>query len=110
VDNTHTIESIALETKDILKLDDLEIMVMATNKEGERRCLLQNILLIIAQENHYMICLLGRQNYIDIVKLTATGWLKGASFPFLFFFSFSLCVLECSHLELLFHWWGNSNT
>jgi hypothetical protein len=36
VDNAHTIESIALGTEDILKFDNLEVMVMATNK-GERR-------------------------------------------------------------------------
>jgi hypothetical protein len=34
-DNAHAIEYVTLGIKDILKLDDLEIMAMATNKEGE---------------------------------------------------------------------------
>jgi hypothetical protein len=41
-------------------LDDLEVMAMATNKEGECKCLLQGVLSIIAQEDPYMIHLLGR--------------------------------------------------
>jgi hypothetical protein len=35
VDNAHAGESIMLGIDDILKLDNLEVMVMATNKEGE---------------------------------------------------------------------------
>jgi hypothetical protein len=34
VDNTHAIESVTLGTKDILELDELEVVAMATNKEG----------------------------------------------------------------------------
>jgi hypothetical protein len=41
VDNTHAIESVVLGTKDILQLDNLEVMVMAKNKKGEHRCLAQ---------------------------------------------------------------------
>jgi hypothetical protein len=37
----------------------IEIMVMVTNKEGERMYLLQEVLPIIVQEDPYMICLLG---------------------------------------------------
>ncbi len=40
VDNTHTITFVTLGIKDILKLDDLEVMAMAINKEGERMHLL----------------------------------------------------------------------
>ncbi len=41
VDYTHAIEYVALGTKDILKLDDLEVMVMAKNKQKVRMHLLQ---------------------------------------------------------------------
>jgi hypothetical protein len=60
VDNAHTIESVALGTENILKLDNLEVMAMATNKEGKHKILLQKFLLIIVQEDPYMICLLGQ--------------------------------------------------
>ncbi len=60
VDDAHTIESIALGTENILKLDNLEVMAMATNKEGKHKILLQKFLLIIVQEDLYMICLLGQ--------------------------------------------------
>jgi hypothetical protein len=59
VDNAHTIESIALGTENIMKLDNLEVMAMATNKKGKHKILLQKFLLIIVQEHPYMICLLG---------------------------------------------------
>lgn len=59
VDNAHAIEYVTLGTEDILKLDDLEVMAMATNKQRERRHLLQEVLLIIVQKNPYMIRLLG---------------------------------------------------
>jgi hypothetical protein len=39
VGNTHTIESVALGTEDILMLDNLEVMTMTTNKKGECKCL-----------------------------------------------------------------------
>ncbi len=58
VDNAHAIEYVALGTKDILKLDNLEVMTMATNKEGERKRWFQKVLPIIAQEDPYMIHLL----------------------------------------------------
>jgi GTPase len=60
VDKAHAGESIMLGIDDILKLDNLEVMVMATNKEGECKRLFQEVLLIIAQEDPYMIHLLGR--------------------------------------------------
>jgi hypothetical protein len=60
VDNTHAIESVTLGIKNILKLDDLEVVVMATNKEGKHKCLLQKVLFIIDQEEPYMIHLLGQ--------------------------------------------------
>ncbi len=60
VDNAHTIESIALRIENILKLDNLEVMAMATNNEGKHKILLQKFLLIIFQEDPYMIRLLGR--------------------------------------------------
>jgi hypothetical protein len=60
VGNAHTIEFVTLGTEDILMLNDLEVMVMATNKKGECKCLLQEVLPIIVQEDPYMIHLLGR--------------------------------------------------
>ncbi len=60
VDNAHTIESVALGIENILKLDNLGVMAMATNKEGKCKILLQKFLLIIVQENLYMIRLLGK--------------------------------------------------
>jgi len=42
-----------------LRLDDLEVMVMATNKKREHKCLLQEVLLLITQEDPNMIRLLG---------------------------------------------------
>jgi hypothetical protein len=57
--NAHAIEYVALGIKDILKLDDLEIMVMATNKKGEHKHLLQKFFPIIVQKYPYMIRLLG---------------------------------------------------
>jgi hypothetical protein len=77
VDNAHTIESIALGIKDILKLDDHEVMAMATNKQRKHSHLLQKVLLLIAQEDPNMICLLGRHKYIDIIKSASTRWLEG---------------------------------
>jgi hypothetical protein len=60
VDNTHAIETVTLGIENIFKLHNLEVMVMATNKEGEHKCLLQKVLLIIDQEEPYMIHLLGQ--------------------------------------------------
>jgi len=59
VDNAHAIKSITLGSKNILKLDDLEVMAMARNKQRECMCLLQEVLSIIAQEDPYMIRLLS---------------------------------------------------
>jgi hypothetical protein len=50
VDNAHAIESITLGTEDILKLDDLEVMAMATNKRRKCRHLLQEVLLTIVKK------------------------------------------------------------
>jgi hypothetical protein len=72
VDNAHAIESITLGTEDILKLDDLEVMGMATNKQTKCRHLFQEVLSIIVQEDLNMICFLGQQKYIDIVKSATT--------------------------------------
>jgi hypothetical protein len=35
MDNSHAIEFITLGTENILKLDDLEVLAMATNKQRE---------------------------------------------------------------------------
>jgi hypothetical protein len=59
VDNAHAIESIVLGTKDVLQLDNLEIIVMTRNKQTKCSCLLQMVLSIIVQEDPYMIHLLG---------------------------------------------------
>jgi hypothetical protein len=91
VDNTHAIEYVALGTEDILKLDDLEVMVMATNKQTKCRRLLQKVLPIIVQEDPYMIRLLGRHKYINIVNLTSIRWLERVGLPFHYYFSFH-CV------------------
>jgi len=92
VDNAHTIESVTLGIEDNLKLDGLEIMAMAINKHRKHKRLLQEALLLIVQEDPYMIRLLGRHKYIDIIKSTSTRWLEGVSLPFLFFFPFIVCV------------------
>jgi hypothetical protein len=57
---------------------------MNVEEEGEQRHLLQ-VLPIIAQEDPYVIRLLGQQKYINIVKTIASRWVEGAS---LFFLSF----------------------
>jgi len=44
VDNAHAIKSVVLGTEDILQLDDLEVMAMATNKEGGHKHLFQRVL------------------------------------------------------------------
>jgi hypothetical protein len=43
-------------------------------RRGVKTNLLQEVLPIISQEDPYMIRLLSRQNYIDIVKTTKVGW------------------------------------
>lgn len=53
-------------------------MAMATNKRGERRRLLQKVLLIIAKEDPYMIRLLGQHIYVNIVKSIVTNDYKGS--------------------------------
>jgi hypothetical protein len=52
--------------------------------------LLQEVLPIIAQEDPYMIRMLGRQKYIKIVKMTTTRWVEGVS---LLFFLLSMTML-----------------
>jgi hypothetical protein len=44
---------------------------------------MQEVLPIIAQEDPYMLHLLGRQKYIDIVKTTIVEWVEALS-SFLF--------------------------
>jgi len=58
---------------------------MNIEEEGEQRHLLQEVLPIITQEDPYMICLLGQQKYVDIVKTIASRWVEGVN---LFFLSF----------------------
>jgi hypothetical protein len=58
---------------------------MNTEEEGEQRHLMQEVLPIIAQEDPYMICLLGQQKYIDIVTTTIARWVEGVSIFFLSF-------------------------
>jgi hypothetical protein len=91
VDNAHAIEYVTLEIEDILKFNDLEIMVMVTNKEGEHRRSFQEVLLIIVQKDPYMIHLLGQQKYINVAKSTSIRWLERVSLPFHYYFSFH-CV------------------
>ncbi len=91
VDNAHAIKSITSGSKNILKLDDLEVMAMARNKQRKCMRLLQEVLSIIAQEDPYIICLLSWHKYIDIVKSTITRWLEGVTLPFHYFFPFH-CV------------------
>jgi hypothetical protein len=59
VDNAHAIKSITLGSKNILKLDGLEVMAMARNKQRECMHLLQEVLSIIALKDPYMIRLLN---------------------------------------------------
>jgi hypothetical protein len=58
---------------------------MNVEEEGERRHLLQEVLPIIAQEDPCVICLLGQQKHIEIVKTIASRWVEGVN---LFFLSF----------------------
>ncbi len=60
MDNYHAIEFVILGTKNILKLDNLEFLAMATNKERECKHFLSNILPIIVEEDPYMIHLFGQ--------------------------------------------------
>ncbi len=50
------------------------ITMNAKRRKGVKTNLLQEVLPIISQEDPYMIRLLGRQKYIDIVKTTEVGW------------------------------------
>jgi hypothetical protein len=44
-------------------------MMQTRGGDGERRHLLQEALSIFVQEDPYMVRLLGKQKYIDIVKI-----------------------------------------
>jgi hypothetical protein len=52
---------------DTRKLDDG--MMQTRGGDGERRHLLQEALSIFVQEDPYMVRLLGKQKYINIVKI-----------------------------------------
>jgi hypothetical protein len=69
------------------------LVVVNANKEREQNFFFEKLLPIITQEDPYMICLLGRQKYIDIVKTIVIGWVEGVN---LFFFSFLLLNLLVS--------------
>jgi len=68
---------------DTRKLDDG--MMRTRGGDGERKHLLQEALPIFVQEDSYMIRLLGRQKYINIVK-TLTRWVEGVSFLLFHFY------------------------
>jgi len=90
VDNTHAIKSVALGTKDILKLDNLEVMTMGTNKKGERMHWLQKVLLIIAQEDPSPPWLIEMHRYY---KVGSNKMAKRGESPISFlFFPFVACV------------------
>jgi len=50
-------------------------------KRGSETFVTKNVA-IIAQEDPYMIRLLGQQKYIKIVKTTVARWVEGVSLPF----------------------------
>jgi len=52
--------------------------IMFIRGEGDRHYLLLEALLMYAQEDPYMIKLLGWQKYIDIVTKAPIGWIDGA--------------------------------
>ncbi len=78
------LDSLAIENDDRQNLDDN--MMQTRGRDGERGHLLQKVLSIFAQEDPYMIHLLGRYKYIDIVKTTVIGWVEGVSFLLLHFY------------------------
>jgi hypothetical protein len=61
-------------------------------EEGEQRHVLQEILPIIAQEDPYLIRLLGQQKYIIIVKTTIVRWVERVN-PFFLSFLLSMNLL-----------------
>ncbi len=67
---------------DAIELDDTtrdegDIVAMQACMEGNRKHLLHDMLPIYAQEDPYLISLLGWEKYIDIVKKAPTRWVKG---------------------------------
>jgi hypothetical protein len=62
---------------DAIELDDTtkgegDIAAMQASMEGDRKHLLQEVLPIYTQEDPYLIGLLGKEKYIDIVKKAPT--------------------------------------
>jgi hypothetical protein len=67
-------------------------IVKNAKEEREQRHVLQEILPIIAQEDPYLICLLGQQKYINIMKTTAVRWVERIN-PFFLSFLLSMNLL-----------------
>jgi hypothetical protein len=78
------IDSDAIEEDNTPK-DEVEAVAMHRKGEGEPGHLMLEALPIFAQEDPYMIGLLGRQKYIDIVTTAAVAWVEGVCFLFLLF-------------------------
>jgi hypothetical protein len=66
--------------------------VKNAKEEEERRRVLQEILPIIAQEDPYLICLLGQPKYINIVKTIVVRWVERV-IPFFLSFLLSMNLL-----------------
>ncbi len=95
------IDSDAIE-EDSTPKDEVEAVAMHRKGEGERGHLMLEALPIFAQEDPYMISLLGRQKYIDIVTTAAVGWVEGVCFLFLLFlvlFLHSLLALGAARFK-----------
>jgi len=70
-------------------------MMWTRGGDGERKHLLQKALPIFVEENSYMIHLLGKYIYIDIVKTLATGWVEGENFLLSYFCLSWICCWVC---------------
>jgi hypothetical protein len=69
---------------DARKLDNG--MMQTKGGDGEQGHLLYETLLIFAQEDFCMICLLSQQKYIDIMKAIVTRWVERVSFLLPYFY------------------------
>lgn len=67
-------------------------IVKNAKEKGKRRRVLQKILPIIAQEDPWLIRLLGQQKYINIVKTTIVRWVERVN-PFFLSFLLSMNLL-----------------
>jgi hypothetical protein len=109
VDNAHAIEFVALGTKDILKLDDLEVMANG-NKQTNKAHAFTSRGFVDNYSRRPLNDLLPWSTKIhQYCKVSSNRMVRRGESPISLFVFLSLCVLECSRLELLFHCWENPN-